>query len=91
MRCEAIDCLHNADGYCADESYVEIDHTGECTQFEYATNTATLCTATCPENPSFTDYGKTLFCPIDRAEHKFGTECPHLSDGRRLSEDACIK
>lgn len=34
MRCEAIDCMHNKDGYCADESYVTIDHAGECTQYE---------------------------------------------------------
>ena len=37
MRCEAIDCIHNDDGYCADSDYVTIDHAGECTQFEYCT------------------------------------------------------
>lgn len=83
MRCEAIDCLHNAGGYCADESYVEIDHAGECKQFEYATNTATLCTAMCPKDPSLTDGGKYFLCPIDRVKRRFGTECPHLSDRRR--------
>lgn len=56
MRCEAIDCIHNAHGYCVDSDYVTIDHAGECTQKEFYSSEQ-LCDAWCPNNPSFTEYG----------------------------------
>ena len=30
MRCRVTKCIHNEDGYCYRESYVEIDENGEC-------------------------------------------------------------
>lgn len=39
MRCRVNKCIHNEDGYCYRESYVEIDENGECDEMCVPTET----------------------------------------------------
>lgn len=32
MRCRVENCTHNESGFCAVDSYVEIDHDGSCSE-----------------------------------------------------------
>lgn len=33
MRCRALECRENENGYCTCDSYIEIDETGQCDMF----------------------------------------------------------